>query len=165
MTKISLLCAKQRPYIPSVDLLLSQHIRGRRRTHRFCNEGCSSCNERVPNEAEPRDSATTQRYQITCTSRQQPHNENWATRSLAERSAVSPHRHLGTIHTETYRWNNSAAQVFLNRQCKETSHYERKRFDLDYNSDLCPMAELCRQHGIVGNAGYPYSAPRQQEWA
>jgi hypothetical protein len=99
------------------------------------------------------------------TSRQQPHNENWATRSLAERSAVSPHRHLGTIHTETYRWNNSAAQVFLNRQCKETSHYERKRFDLDYNSDLCPMAELCRQHGIVGNAGYPYSAPHQQEWA
>jgi hypothetical protein len=63
VTKISLLCAKQRPHIPSVDLLLSQHIRGRRRTHRFCNEGCSSCNERVPNEAEPRDSATTRRYQ------------------------------------------------------------------------------------------------------
>src|SRR5260370_39820395 len=85
--------------------------------------------------------------------------------SLAERSAVSPHQHLGTIHTETYSWNNSAAQVFLNRQCKETSHYERKRFVLDYNSDLCTMAELCRQYGIVGNAGYPYSAPRQQEWA
>jgi len=26
---------------------------------------------------------------------------------------------------------------------KETSHYERKRFVLDYNSGLCTMAELC----------------------
>jgi hypothetical protein len=103
--------------------------------------------------------------EITCTSRQQPHNENWATRSLAERSAVSAHQHLGTIHPETYSWNNSAARVFLNRQCKENSHYERKRFVLDYNSNLCPMAELCRQYAIVGNASYPYSAPRQQEWA
>ncbi len=54
VTKISLLCAKQRPYIPSVDLLLSQHIRGRRIRHRFCNQGWSSCNEHVRNVAEPR---------------------------------------------------------------------------------------------------------------
>jgi hypothetical protein len=34
--------------------LLSQHIRGRRIPHRFCNQGWSSCNEHVRNVAEPR---------------------------------------------------------------------------------------------------------------
>src|SRR5258708_30490810 len=53
MTKIPLLYAKQRPYIPSVDLLLSQHIRARRRTHPFCNPGCLASNECVRNVAEP----------------------------------------------------------------------------------------------------------------
>ena len=83
--------------------------------------------------------------------------ESQAFRLLPARNQSTAQIHMSGI--------NSAGQVFVNRQCKQISHYERKRFVLDYNSGLCTMAELCRQCGIVGNADYRYSAPRQQEWA